>query len=301
MELSSFDGRMFALKNEILSVLPKATDAKTYLSNMDQIFIILTLINLGTEFDNIREQILTSSAIPTFDDIFARLLCHSSTTTRSRHSEVSIDTSMMLSQSHPRDNSPSVRGGTQGRGQQPYCTYSNQVGHLRDRCYQLHGRPPCTAHVAQSSELPPPEVQPPSHTPPPQRVTLTPGENEEFLRLTHVAKSTSIVSIAQTDNASASLTHSLGSWILDSNASYHLSGNKDLLSSLTITSPLPMITLANEIQTMAKGIEFARPLPSLPLAYVLYVPGSPFNLISIRKLIHDLNCSITFSHSSVTL
>ena len=52
---------------------------------------------------------------------------------------------------------------------------------------------------------------------------------------------------------------------------------------------------------MAKGIGFARPLPSLPLTSVLYVFDSQFNLISISKLIHDLNCSITFSHSSVTL
>ena len=55
MELSSFVGQMSTLKNELLFVLPKVTDAKTYLSNMDQIFIILTLIKLGTEFDNIRE------------------------------------------------------------------------------------------------------------------------------------------------------------------------------------------------------------------------------------------------------
>ena len=80
-----------------------------------------------------------------------------------------------------------------------------------------------------------------------------------------------------------------------------MSSNKDLFSSLTIKSPLPMITLANGTQTMAKGIESACPLPSLPLTSVLYVPDSPFNLISISKLIHDLNCSITFSHSSVTL
>ena len=48
MELSSFVGRMSALKNELLSVLPKVTDAETYLSYMDQIFMILTLIKLGT-------------------------------------------------------------------------------------------------------------------------------------------------------------------------------------------------------------------------------------------------------------
>ena len=127
MELSSFVGRMSELKNELLFVLPKATDAKTYLSNIDQIFMILTLIIFGTEFDNIREQILIGSAIPTFDNIFAQLLRHSSIATRSRSTEVPLDTSVMLSQSHPRDDSQSVRGGNRGRGQQPYC---NHVGHI---------------------------------------------------------------------------------------------------------------------------------------------------------------------------
>ena len=102
-------------------------------------------------------------------------------------------------------------------------------------------------------------------------MTLTPGKYEEFLRLTHAAKSASIASVAQTGNAYAYLTHSLGPWILDSGPSDHLSGNKDLFSSLAITSPLPMITLANGTQTMAKGIGFACPHPSLSLASVLYV------------------------------
>ena len=148
MELSSFVGRRSALKNELLSVLPKVTDTETYLSNMDQIFMIPTLIKLGTEFDNIWEQILTGSTIPTFDDIFARLLCHSSIATRSRPSEVSNETSVMLAPSHPRGDSRNIRGGYQGRGQQPHCTYCNRPSHIRDRCYQLHGHLHRTAHVA---------------------------------------------------------------------------------------------------------------------------------------------------------
>ena len=62
-----------------------------------------------------------------------------------------------------------------------------------------------------------------------------------------------------------------------------------------------MITLVDGTQTMAKGIKFACSLPSFPLASVLYVPDFQFNLIFMSKLIHDLNCSITFSHSFVTL
>ena len=56
-----------------------------------------------------------------------------------------------------------------------------------------------------------------------------PGEYEEFLRLTHAAKSASIASVAHTGDASTYLTHSLGPWILDSGASDHVFGNKDLL------------------------------------------------------------------------
>ena len=148
MELSFFVGRMFALKNELIFVLPKVTDSKTYLSNIDQIFMILTLIKLGTELDSIWNQILTGSTISTFDDIFARLLHHSSTATRSRHYEASLDTSMMLAPSNPHGDSRSFHGDHRSRGQQPYCTYCNRPNHLRDQCYQLHGRPPRTAHVA---------------------------------------------------------------------------------------------------------------------------------------------------------
>ncbi|RVW49109.1 Retrovirus-related Pol polyprotein from transposon RE1 [Vitis vinifera] len=117
------------------------------------------------------------------------------------------------------------------------------------------------------------------------------------------ASQASIASVAQPGNASACLTHtsSLGPWILDSGASDHLSGNKDLFSSITTTSALPTVILANGSQTVAKGIGLALPLPSLPLTSVLYTPECPFNLISISKLTRTLNCSITFSDKFVTL
>ena len=74
---------------------------------------------------------------------------------------------------------------------------------------------------------------------------LLPNEYKEYIHLTQAAKSAYISSVALTGNASAYLSHSSGPWILDSGASDHLSGNKDIFSSLIITSPLPMITLAN--------------------------------------------------------
>ena len=138
-----------------------------------------------------------------------------------------------------------------------------------------------------------------SSTPP--GVILMPNEYKEYLHLTQAAKSTSISFVVQTGNAFVCLSHSSGPWILDSGAFDHLSGNKDLFSSLTITSPLPMITLANGSQLWLKVIGLACPLPSVPLTSVFYVPYCPFNFISISKLTHYLNCLITFSNNSITL
>ena len=292
---------MSALKDELISILPKSTNTETSLSKMNRVFMIILLLNLGPDFENIREQILTGAVIPEFDEALARLLRHTSTVTQSMRSEITPDTSVMVSQSLSRGDSRGGRGSNRGRGQRPQCTYCHRLGHTRDQCYQLHGRPPRTAHLAQSSDHSACSSSVSGSSSTPHGVILTPSEYEEYLRHTQATKSSSIASVAHTGNVSACLTHSSAPWILDTGASDHISGNKDLFSSLTFPSPLPIITLANGSQTIAKGIGSVCPLPSLPLTSVLYVPIFPFNLISISKLTRDLHCVLTFSHNFVTL
>ena len=276
LDLSTYIGQIASLKEQFLTVMPLTPDVGAQQTQLDKFFMVLTLIGLRPDLEPIRDQILGSSSVPSLDDVFARLLRVSSTQTLP--SDSASDSSVLVSQTTSRGG----RSGTRGRGQRPHCTYCNKLGHTRDRCYQLHGRPPRTAHMAQSSDSPLP--QPPSSS-------------------ASQTSQASIASVAQPGNASACLTHtsSLGPWILDSGASDHLSGNKDLFSSITTTSDLPTVTLANGSQTVAKGIGLALPLPSLPLTSVLYTPECPFNLISISKITRTLNCSITFSDKFVTL
>ncbi|RVW29046.1 hypothetical protein CK203_088909 [Vitis vinifera] len=241
----------------ISSVFIRWLPAIVHISQQD-----LDLSTYIGQIASLKEEFLTfiSSSL---DDVFARLLRISSTQTLP--SDSTSDSSVLVSHTTSRGG----RSGTRGRGQRPHCTYCNKLGHTRDRCYQLHGRPPRTAHMAQSSDSPLP--QPPSSS-------------------ASQTSQASIASVAQPGNASACLTHtsSLGPWILDSGASDHLSGNKDLFSSITTTSALPTVTLANGSQTVAKGIGLALPLPSLPLTSVLYTPECPFNLISISKITRTL-------------
>ena len=301
MDISSYSGRMSALKDELISIFPKSTNTETSLSKMDRVFMIILLVNLGPDLENIREQILIGAVIPDFDEALAQLLRHTSTATQSMRSEITSDTSVMFSQSLSRGDSRGGRGSNRGRGQRPQCTNCHRLGHTRDRCYQLHGRPPRIAHLAQSSDHSACSSSVSGSSSTPQGVILTPSEYVEYLRHTQATKSSSIASVAQNGNVSTCLTHSSAPWILDTGASDHISGNKDLFSSLNFQSPLPTITLANGSQTIAKGIGSVCPLPSLPLTSILYVPNFPFNLISISKLTRDLHCVLTVSHNSVTL
>ena len=275
--------------------MPLTSDVGAQQTRIDKFFMVLTLIGLRPDLETVRDQILGSPSVPSLDDVFARLLCISSTQTLP--SDSTSDSSVLVSQTILRGG----RSGNRSRGQRPHCTYCNKLGHTHDRCYQLHGQPPRTAHVAQSSDS---DSQLP-HTPSSftsQGIPPTDSEYDDYLRY-QATKSASVAYVAQTGNAFACLTHtsSLGLWILDSGTSDRISGNKDLFSSLTTTLTLPTITLANGSQTVAKGIGLAHPLPSLPLTSVLYTSECPFNLVSISKIACTLNCSIIFSNKFVTL
>ena len=50
MDISSYGGRMSTLKDELISILPKSTNIETSMSNIDQIFMIILLLNLEPNF-----------------------------------------------------------------------------------------------------------------------------------------------------------------------------------------------------------------------------------------------------------
>ena len=56
--------------------------------------------------------------------------------------------------------------------------------------------------------------------------------------------------------------------------------------------------MADGFKIVPLGFEQAKPLPSLHLQSVLFMPKSPFNLISISQLTRTLDCSVTFFSDS---
>ena len=101
---------MSALKEELVSILPKSTNDVTSQSKMNQVFMIILLLNLGPDFETIQEQILTGAVIRNFDEALACLICHTFTATQSIRSEITPDTSVMVSQTHSRSDCKGGRG-----------------------------------------------------------------------------------------------------------------------------------------------------------------------------------------------
>ena len=195
MDLSTYIGRLASLKEEFLTLMPFTNGVEAQQIQTDKLFMVLTLIGLRPNLESVQDQILASPSVPSLDDVFARLLRLSSTQTLS--TDGPSDSSVLASQTNSRGG----HSGNWGRGQRPQCTYCNKLGHTRDRCYQLHGWPPRTAHIAQSTDplLSRPDSAASSTS---QIITLTGSDYDAYLR--YLAATSA--SVARTGNVSVCFT-----------------------------------------------------------------------------------------------
>ena len=188
MDLSNYIGQIASLKEELLTPMPLTSDVKAQQTQIDKFFMVLTFIGLCPDLETVRDQILGSPSVSSMDDVFARLLHISSTQTLS--SNRTSYSSVLVSQT----NLQGGHNGNRSRGQRPHCIYCNKFGHTRDHCYQLHGRPTRTDHVAQSSDSDSQPPQTPSSSTS-QGIPPTDNEYDDYLSY-QAAKSTSVASVA---------------------------------------------------------------------------------------------------------
>jgi len=157
----------------------------------------------------------------------------------------------------------------------------------------LLGCPPRSTVAVQTN------ISPPSSTGDPPSVSPdTPAMFNKFLKWYKDQESSSFTtSIAHTGTSFVGLTRSssLGPWLFDSRATDHITSNKSLFSSLSSPNHLPSVTLADGSRVSSHGVGTVKLFPSLTINNVLYVPGSPFNLLSISHLTRSLDCVVSLS------
>jgi len=163
----------------------------------------------------------------------------------------------------------------------------------------LHGRPPRSAATVQTN------LSPPSSTrdPPSSVSSDTPAMFNKFFKWYKDQQSfNSTAFIAHTGTSFDGLTQSSpGPWVFDSGATDHITGNKSLFSSLSFPNPLPSVILADGSRVSSHGVGTVKIFPSITIDNVFYVPGSPFNFLSISRLTRSLDCVISFTNNFVCL
>lgn len=138
VDIPTFVNLVETLRHEFQSLMPVATAAQD--SEWDKFFTVMTLVNLRPELDHVRDQILAGASVPTLDDVLARLVRISSTTdVAAADQSRAAETSALVTQ-NPEKEHRQGRSGWSPR-KRPQCTYCKRLGHTRDRCYSLHGRP----------------------------------------------------------------------------------------------------------------------------------------------------------------
>ena len=208
---------MISFMNEAQSVVEDLRifleiDASDELKKLDKYYMVMILRAIHPNFNHIKDQILTSHEVPSMDTLIQRMI---------RVPKVPTHETL----ESPARVAPSVLAATRGRGGRgprgggrggcgcPQCTYCKRMGHTQENCYSKHGFPSKTVNVSQAKTT---------------ESKFTEDEYQEYLRLksnnltqSSQVPSTSIVCIFES-------IESHNSWVIDSGASDHISGNTSL-------------------------------------------------------------------------
>ena len=84
------------------------------------------------------------------------------------------------------------------------------------------------------------------------------------------------------------------SWIIDSDATDHMTSKSQLFHTYTLSPRNKKIAMANDFLATVGGFRDIYIIPTLTFKNVLHVPKLSANLVSIQKLIHDLKCYSIF-------
>ncbi|XP_014490627.1 uncharacterized protein LOC106753340 [Vigna radiata var. radiata] len=84
------------------------------------------------------------------------------------------------------------------------------------------------------------------------------------------------------------------SWIVDSGASDHMTGNSSLFSTLNSCNSSATVTIADGSKSSIKGVGTVKLSEKLTLNQVFYIPDLKYNLLSVSKLNKDLKCLTVF-------
>lgn len=197
--------------------------------------------------------------------------------------------------------------GNQRQGPRPHCNHCKEFGHWTERCFILHpelkqkyakGRtsgPPRTVVVAEIS----PTLVPATTT------TVSPldllqaqiGKLQSQIGIlaNHSSPATSSLSAQESTGTPTALVArtETPTWILDSGANDHMTGELSALTSNIISVDQSVLIADGSSSTISHKGD-VQLTPHILLSSVCHIPKLAFNLLSVSRLAKSLNCAVIF-------
>ena len=138
--MSAYLGKVHGAFHDFDELFPPTDTPAKELEQQSTFFMLLALYGLSPEYFTNRDQIL---GYPTLNSAWSFLLqIPTKPFFESDMSPHPVDSFALVSQSTYRGRKPY-------KFHCPQCDYCHKLGHTIDKCWTLHGHPPCTANVAQ--------------------------------------------------------------------------------------------------------------------------------------------------------
>ena len=192
----------------------------------------------------------------------------------------------------------------QQKKSRPWCEHCKKTGHTKDTCWFIHGKPADTkpprgrenrGNIASTSM---------------HEIDIAESETSVFSReqmellqklfqqtIKTDGTNSSTASMAQKGNIVNAMSVCKGgttSWIVDSGASDHMTGNIATFSKYFPCHDNSIVRIADGTHSKVMGKGSVVISKDIVLKDVLYVPKLDCNLLSISKLTKDLNCVTKF-------
>ncbi|KAI5405320.1 hypothetical protein KIW84_052194 [Lathyrus oleraceus] len=218
--------QIFGLKSKVWhakqgdrSVTAYYNELLTLWQENDRVFMFLA--GLNKDLDEVRGKVLGKIRLPTLRDFFAKI--------RREEARQGIMMDKIQRNSEFEGSALATRNLDKGRRSDkvPWCDHCKREWHTRETCWKLKGKPPnwkkknSRAFQASNSDQ--------GQKPPPSQFPLTTEQLDRLYKL--LESPTPSCSIATKGNSaflSVSLSHT---WIVDSGASDHMTGESTLFSS----------------------------------------------------------------------
>ncbi|KAF7811459.1 Retrovirus-related Pol polyprotein from transposon RE1 [Senna tora] len=273
-------------------------DAETYNKLVEKERIYKFLLGLNKSLDNIRGRILSVKPLPSLREVLS--------TVRHEESRRKLMLGSLADSDSVNGSALAVHGASHnpGSGQKkgrPWCDHCHRTGHVKDKCWKLHGKPSDWKSLKDKNIASGLSVSDPKES---SSSAVFSKEQMAVLQKLLNQGSSHVVATggtAEKGNFSTGLhitSNPSRYWIVDSGASDHMTGDSGMFSSWYPYTQNYKVRIADGSLADVTGIGEVSLSDSITLKSVLFVPKLKCNLLSVAKLAHDSNCKAEFTHSS---